>query len=393
MDTKQLDYLGSEIPGYQGAWPRDSKLPINEKKELKSNYPMISWIVNLDKHNEPGSHWVSVLITPKSAEYYDSLAEPCPNDILEQILDRYKKTFNYDNIPFKNNLVKQQKDTTNTCGVFALMFIVKRVVEGLTFEDATGFKQQREAVKGEKEVKDFESKFPKFKTLNQSGEGIIDTVKDLFDRVKAIFTGPRSDASPKVRKFLETHGDRKITQMQVVRDPVVSMVQKFVNFITLGAFDRVKKELNYDDVFHLFMQVKLDNNEYYTIQKNHVVEIDKINSWRVENNMPVSLNKEITILHLFAQGKRVHGDKFWMYDAKTNNCQDFILSLLMGNALLNSELEKFIKQDAVTIFKGMPGYAEKIAKFLTDTAGKADVVINGRGMERPNIPSQRFKLL
>jgi hypothetical protein len=391
LDTKQLDYLGKEIPGYQGAWPRDSNLPVDNKTELKSKYPMFSWIVNLDKSNEPGSHWVSVLLTPKSAEYYDSLAEPCPNDILEQILKRYEKIYNYDNIPFKQNLVKQQKDTTNTCGVFALMFIVKRVTEGLTFEEATGFKQQREAVKGENQVKEFEAKFPKFQTLHQSGSGIIDVAKDLFERVKSIFTGPRNDASPKVRKFLETNGDRKILQIQVVRDPVVSMVQKFVNFITLGAFDRVKQELNYDDVFHLFIQVKLDNNEYYTIQKNHVVEIDKINSWRIDNNMPVKMTKEPTIFELIKNGKRVHGDTFWLYDAKTNNCQDFILSLLMGSALLTPELEKFIKQDAVTIFKGMPGYAEKIAKFLTDTAGKADVVIHGKGPIKLQPITQKFE--
>jgi hypothetical protein len=56
---------------FGGVYPLDIQPP--PKKRAK-----IVYIFNLDPKNKPGSHWVSVFLSSKLAEYFDPLGLP-PN--------------------------------------------------------------------------------------------------------------------------------------------------------------------------------------------------------------------------------------------------------------------------------------------------------------------------
>ena len=68
------------------------------------------------------------------------------------------------------------------------------------------------------------------------------------------------------------------------------------------------------------------------------------------------------------------GDKFIPYHPSTNNCQDFILSVLMANGI--SEGHDFVKQDTTMIFKNKDWLAN-FARGVTDLGGYADVILQG----------------
>jgi len=78
------------------------------------------------------------------------------------------------------------------------------------------------------------------------------------------------------------------------------------------------------------------------------------------------------------------GDRFFLYDAFTNNCQDFIVDLLQANGVANAQNVAFVKQPLEGVVKDLPGYTSKLARFATDAAAIADVAIKGRGRARPH---------
>jgi len=97
---------------------------------INKNIKYIGFITNLDKHDEPGSHWTSTFInldhTSKSygAYYYDSASRKTPKMINDFLLN-IKKQCNtiYPNKIFKikyNTKQHQYKDTE--CGMFSIIY-------------------------------------------------------------------------------------------------------------------------------------------------------------------------------------------------------------------------------------------------------------------------------
>jgi hypothetical protein len=72
---------------------------------------------------------------------------------------------------------------------------------------------------------------------------------------------------------------------------------------------------------------------------------------------------------------------FTNYDALDNNCQKFILSLLEANGSLTPALKNFIYQDITGIVQRLPSYVDRISRFATDTAARAQELI-GQGKRR-----------
>lgn len=110
----------------------------------------IGIIFNLDKHNEPGSHWTSLFIDLEKdfVFYLDSAGDKMPGEvdvlvkrIIEQglYLDIPKKMTFYENYPF----VHQEENTE--CGMYSLYFIItmltnkKKDVEFKTISDKINY--------------------------------------------------------------------------------------------------------------------------------------------------------------------------------------------------------------------------------------------------------------
>lgn len=100
---------------------------------LLKNKSQFSIILNLDEHDEPGSHWVSIFcnLNPKKENfgiyYYDSVANDPPSEVIEfmnvvesQVLNKFNKNISN---KFKNMYNRVQKQFANSeCGMFVIIF-------------------------------------------------------------------------------------------------------------------------------------------------------------------------------------------------------------------------------------------------------------------------------
>jgi hypothetical protein len=126
-----IDYDTHYFDG-QCVW--DELCNFNLNNYTKKNINKIGIIFNLDKHDEPGSHWVSMFIDIENNNIYffDSTGDP-PHDNIIKLINEIKKQsnnlgYNYKNII--NNIQHQYKNTE--CGVYSLFFIIE-MLKGRNF--------------------------------------------------------------------------------------------------------------------------------------------------------------------------------------------------------------------------------------------------------------------
>ena len=98
------DYKTKRI--FRGVYPMD-RLPARRDG---------AYVVNMDNHDEPGSHWVAVYIHKGAVEYFDSYGR-APTDT--RMLRFLGPNFTF-------NSVVLQRLFTNACGFFCLYFLLKR---------------------------------------------------------------------------------------------------------------------------------------------------------------------------------------------------------------------------------------------------------------------------
>jgi hypothetical protein len=86
-------------------------------------------IFNLDKHNEPGSHWVCVYINTNSKSdnfgffYFDSNALPMPSEI-NTLSKSIETQVNHSKFKILQNDKRKQFKNTE-CGMFCMHFIIQ----------------------------------------------------------------------------------------------------------------------------------------------------------------------------------------------------------------------------------------------------------------------------
>lgn len=85
-----------------------------------SNSIPAGYIVNLDDFSEPGSHWIGIYITDKYYNVFDSYGRNLNNDsYISSFLRSYANKREYTYSPFV-----LQQNTTSTCGLFCILFIL-----------------------------------------------------------------------------------------------------------------------------------------------------------------------------------------------------------------------------------------------------------------------------
>lgn len=169
-----------------------------------------------------------------------------------------------------------------------------------------------------------------------------------------------------VKNALSKIGDNNIVTARLGRTPVQAIIQ--------GALKTVAN-VPYDNLFHLFIELTLDNGQIWVLEKIERINLVKENRSKksgAEFTSSFSVNK--TVNELFINTKDEMGDKFLPYQSANNNCQIFIMGVLSGNGLNNSERTSFVKQDTKSIFKNNP-VLRKFANTLTDIGGYANAII------------------
>lgn len=138
--------------GFLGTFAYDQ---IPEVAEYVNDFDRIGFVFNTDVQNEPGSHWEACYIdftNSKEVDYYNSLGDPIPDDflvILKKIIDARKGLKYY--LKLKENLVRKQANNSNTCGFFAIKFLMD-MFNGKSYKEATDFKGIRNE---EKDIRGF----------------------------------------------------------------------------------------------------------------------------------------------------------------------------------------------------------------------------------------------
>ena len=169
-----------------------------------------------------------------------------------------------------------------------------------------------------------------------------------------------------VKNALNQIGDKKVISARLGRTPVQAVIQ--------GAL-KVVANVPYDDLFHLFIELTLDNGQKWVLEKIeriNLVKEDRSKKQGAEFTSSFPVNK--TVDELFQNTKNRMGDKFLPYQSASNNCQYFIMGVLDGNGLNNSERTSFVKQDTKAIFEKNPAL-RKFANTLTDIGGYGNAAI------------------
>jgi hypothetical protein len=396
VSNVQLDAAMKDYPQYLGTAAADEMLTL--LPQLNNGEPVISpkqvcWILNTDPRGKPGMHWVAFYIDARpdgshSVEYYDPLAQPMPSGWMDQLKVFVREIHGQESyLKFRENRITDQKDSSN-CGPFCVRFLQARL-KGATFARASGWDKA-----GEKNIEIWK-KLPKQRMWisSQRGEGLRDiyeTVRKgatrVMDRIKQTIGAAENGvtrASPSVRGWLSSdagsgvaNGDLPISSITVCKKPIYSMIETIGNWLSLGKLKENMDRLGYDRLMHLYMIVSLEGGPTVKIEKNHVVEI-KPSSDLGKANLKVS-GPFTTVGDMLGKAEKKHGNKLWQYDAKTQNCQYFVLWFLAG--LVTPEIKGFVQQDIEKSLDGM-GLLEKAARIVTDVTAVVDVAQNGAGKQ------------
>lgn len=148
----EIEDILKKMPNFKGVVAAD------ELDTLEVS-PKMSFIVNRDTSDKPGSHWMAVYIDAinnKSVEFFDPLADPTEPIIkegLKKIVDKINPTHM---LKFKENKQKSQSSESDTCAFHSIRFLKDRN-RGISFKDATYFKEvpkTQQIAKGEEKAEE-----------------------------------------------------------------------------------------------------------------------------------------------------------------------------------------------------------------------------------------------
>ena len=183
------------------------------------------------------------------------------------------------------------------------------------------------------------------------------------------------DYSTSAKQLLNKLGDQTISYITLRRNPI--SIPK--SFITMAVGD-----IPYDELYHLYMDIKTTAGKNMTIEKNEVIKFTQGISDRgnTTESFPIAVDKIITIKQMLNNARAKQGDtQFFKYSAKSANCQDFILNCLSASGLLTPGADAFIKQrDTQKLFSnektGRQGLSRKGLNTITDIAGSFQTAID-----------------
>jgi hypothetical protein len=113
----------------QCVWEEICKFDL--KQQISRGKTKLGFIFNLDKHNQPGSHWVALFVSVKKREiyYFDSYGDDTPPEILALVKRIQKQSSKigpkYD---YKYNKTRHQYGNSE-CGMYSLYFLVHLIRE------------------------------------------------------------------------------------------------------------------------------------------------------------------------------------------------------------------------------------------------------------------------
>ena len=126
LGPSAIDYDNKPYGDDKCVWDDLCRLSLQDL--LNRGKTKIGVVFNLDKHDEPGSHWVAMFIDLDESLlfYYDSAMNAVPHQISKlkkEIIKQGKKLVNPIHFRYIQNEYSHQKTNTE-CGMFCLFFII-----------------------------------------------------------------------------------------------------------------------------------------------------------------------------------------------------------------------------------------------------------------------------
>lgn len=211
---------------------------------------------------------------------------------------------------------------------------------------------------------------------------VVKGTKKLSNKATDLFTNvTQSDKAypPNLTAIKNQLGNEVITSLQIGRTPVPSAISAAMNAVSLGGFNKVFKTLSFDTLFHLFLIITTDKGKFL-LEKNERINVSKNIPSKDLQVKDVVIPNNLSVNELIDTTQKYMGVNFLPYDPATQNCQDFIASVLKANNIATPELLSFVKQDTSEIFKQNPNLA-KISRKLTDIGAAINVVQQGGSLK------------
>ena len=187
---------------------------------------------------------------------------------------------------------------------------------------------------------------------------------------KGLFS-PKLDFSNKVKSVLKKYGNEKIVAIRVARRPISKLIEKAFNIISLGKWEKLRKKYYYDDLFHLSLQLTLQDGKVLAFEKNDTVSlsIDKRCSLTKVDCIELEYPQlSLTVNDLVKDPLQSMTKKeYFVYDPFQANCQIFVSKILNHFNLLNEKSIDFIYQDISEIITELDFFTKWTAKAVTDT--------------------------
>ncbi len=214
-------------------------------------------------------------------------------------------------------------------------------------------------------------------------------IKNVYGRVKGFVTGERLDFNPIIRKLMTTIGDKPITAMVVIREPIKQYVDILSNIITLGEMDKYKSQYNINNLFHLYAVATLNDGTLIRWEKNEEINIETMKAIPTLNDnfkfvceMP---KQQLTFNTMFNKTiSKIGKEKFFNYNALTNNCQNFIYNNLSLNGFNDKGLKDFIIQDLSQLTTKLNSTSTSILGGLTNLKKRINILTGGAGFNKLN---------
>ena len=380
----QIEKGNEHVSSFGGCFSRDN-LPLR----LSNKY----YIVNLDSESGPGTHWCLLdNRRPDECIWCDSFGYPPPQEVAEKMHATGKKDLVY-------NDVDVQSLGSDDCGWWS-EFFADKLGEGLSFRYVVGFAEKQPDPDAylsdvyEMPVPGEPFQFKKKEFLKHQ----LAVGKGLFNFIgNRLHFQPRKHATKRFKTFLDKNGMQDVVKVEVGRTPVVGAVQKVLNVLSLGQYEKQKRKLNYDNVYHNYLVLTLKNGDKYRVEKNHVIEATPVHSQPSQQYdemlYDIPIDKELKLNSLVTNAEKGN-NKFWQYDPADNNCQIFVRDMIHKSELQpkqESEVNRIIQpQNGKKLIGSLPKPLQHIPKAITTLAAIGDRVVHGDGLQPPS-KKQRSK--
>jgi hypothetical protein len=188
-----------------------------------------------------------------------------------------------------------------------------------------------------------------------------------------------------VNKLLKKYGDEKVMKVEACRLPIDSMTKRLLNVVSLGAFNKAIKDLNYDEVFHLYLKITIPSGTFY-IEKNQRLNLGKMGkpyhkkSNKIECRAIKLLGKK-SLKDMFSHLEAALGEWAYRYNAIKYNCQNFVSTLLdsLDEPRKTQKIKSFVNANSGEDLIKSP-LLRRIAQTVTDAASLGQQAVLGNGI-------------